>query len=66
MAHWGTARQTQSSYLFGVAGVVIIEVLMLEDLAREKLHEFAFFGAPLKLRGSTGSPMRPFAFPLAR
>lgn len=54
------------SYLFGVAGAIIIEVLMLEELAREKVYEFAFLGAPLKLRGSTGSPMRPFAFPLRR
>jgi len=53
-------------YLFSVVGVVIIEVLMLEELAREKVYEFAFFGAPLRLRGSTGSPMRPFAIPFAR
>jgi len=53
-------------YLFSVVGVVIIEVLMLEQLAREKVYEFAFFGAPLRLRGSTGSPMRPFAIPFAR
>ena len=39
---------------------------MLEELAREKVYEFAFFGAPLRLRGSTGSPMRPFAIPFAR
>jgi kynurenine formamidase len=52
-------------YLFSVVGVVIIEVLMLEELAREKVYEFAFFGAPLRLRGSTGSPMRPFAIPFA-
>ena len=53
-------------YLFAVVGVMIIEVLMLEEIAREKLYEFAFFGAPLRLRGSTGSPMRPFAIPFAR
>jgi kynurenine formamidase len=52
-------------YLFSVVGVVIIEVLMLEQLAKEKVYEFAFFGAPLRLRGSTGSPMRPFAIPFA-
>jgi kynurenine formamidase len=52
-------------YLFSVVGVVIIEVLMLEQLAKEKIYEFAFFGAPLRLRGSTGSPMRPFAIPFA-
>jgi kynurenine formamidase len=52
-------------YLFSVVGVVIIEVLMLEQLAKEQVYEFAFFGAPLRLRGSTGSPMRPFAIPFA-
>lgn len=53
-------------YLFGVKGVPIIEVLWLEELAQEHLYEFAFFGAPLRLRGSTGSPMRPFAIPFAK
>jgi kynurenine formamidase len=52
-------------YLFSVVGVVIIEVLMLEQLAKEQVYEFAFLGAPLRLRGSTGSPMRPFAIPFA-
>ncbi len=45
---------------------MIIEVMMLEELAGEKICEFAFFGAPLRLRGSTGSPMRPVAIPFAK
>ena len=53
-------------YLFAVVGVMIIEIVMTEELAKEKLYEFAFFAAPLKLRGSTGSPMRPVAIPFAR
>lgn len=53
-------------YLFSVVGVLIIEVLMLEELAKDGVYEFAFFGAPLRLRGSTGSPMRPVAIPFAR
>jgi len=44
--------------------VPIIEVLNLDELARDRVYEFGFFGAPLKLRGSTGSPMRPWAMPL--
>jgi len=52
-------------YLFAVVGVPIIEVLMLEELAQEQVYEFAFFGAPLRLRGSTGSPMRTFAMPFS-
>lgn len=50
-------------YLFAVVGVVIMEVIMLEELARDRLYEFGFFGAPLRLRGATGAPMRTFAIP---
>ncbi|RIL07378.1 MAG: cyclase [Proteobacteria bacterium] len=50
-------------YLFAVVGVVIMEVIMLEELARDRISEFGFFGAPLRLRGATGSPMRTFAIP---
>ncbi|HEU0151421.1 MAG TPA: cyclase family protein [Bradyrhizobium sp.] len=46
------------------AGVPQIECLNLEDLSRDKVFEFAFIGAPIRLRGSTGSPLRPLAFPL--
>jgi len=53
-------------YLFAVVGVPIIEVLMLEELAQEQVYEFAFFGAPLRLRGSTGAPMRTFAMPFSK
>ena len=53
-------------YLFAVVGVPIIEVLMLEELAQAQVYEFAFFGAPLRLRGSTGAPMRTFAMPFTR
>jgi kynurenine formamidase len=33
----------------------------LEDLARDGIAEFAFLAAPLKIRGATGSPVRPLA-----
>ena len=33
-------------------------------VAADKVWEFAFFGACIKLRGATGSPMRPVAMPL--
>jgi kynurenine formamidase len=42
-------------------GIHIIEALNLEQLAEERAWEFVFVGAPLKLQGATGSPMRPFA-----
>jgi kynurenine formamidase len=42
-------------------GIHIIECLNLEQLAAEKIYEFVFVAAPLKIRGGTGSPIRPFA-----
>jgi kynurenine formamidase len=43
------------------AGIHIIESLYLEELARDGVREFAFVCLPLKLRGGTGSPVRPLA-----
>jgi hypothetical protein len=40
--------------------------VFLEELSRDKLYEFAFIGAPIRLRGATGSPMRPLAFALRK
>ena len=43
------------------AGIYILEALNLEELARDGVREFAFACLPLKLRGGTGSPVRPVA-----
>jgi kynurenine formamidase len=43
------------------AGIPIIENLNLEELAAAHVHEFAFVCLPLKMRGATGSPVRPIA-----
>ncbi len=43
------------------AGIPIIENLNLEELAAERVHEFVFVCLPLKMRGATGSPVRPIA-----
>lgn len=40
---------------------VIIEMLNLEELAADRIYEFLFVAAPLKIRGGTGSPIRPLA-----
>jgi kynurenine formamidase len=53
------------SYLLAEAGVPMIEVLDLEELAREQVYEFAFIAACIKFRGATGAPIRPLAIPLA-
>jgi kynurenine formamidase len=42
-------------------GIHIIECLNLEQLAAERIYEFVFVASPLKIRGATGSPIRPFA-----
>jgi kynurenine formamidase len=48
-------------YLLAQKGIYIIENLNLEELARDRRWSFAFLAAPLKLRGATGSPIRPLA-----
>jgi kynurenine formamidase len=50
-------------YMFATTGTPIMEVVNLEELAGERLWEFAFIGMPLPLRGATGSPLRPIAIP---
>jgi len=42
-------------------GIYIIENLLLEELAGDQCYEFTFICLPLKLRGATGSPVRPVA-----
>ncbi len=52
------------TYLLAERGVMFIEQMFLEDLARDQVYEFAFIAASLKLRGASGSPMRPIAIPV--
>lgn len=42
-------------------GIYIIENLQLEELSRSGHAEFVFLCLPLKMRGVTGSPVRPLA-----
>jgi kynurenine formamidase len=48
-------------HLLVESGIHIIEALNLDDLARDRVYEFVFVAAPLKIRGGTGSPIRPIA-----
>jgi kynurenine formamidase len=48
-------------HLLVEAGIHIMEVLNLEELARDRVYEFVFIAAPMKIRGGTGGPMRPLA-----
>jgi kynurenine formamidase len=42
-------------------GIHTLENLDLSELARDKAYEFAFFFAPLRMKGATGSPGNPVA-----
>jgi kynurenine formamidase len=48
-------------HLLVESGIHIIECLNLEQLAAEGVSEFFFIGAPMKIRGATGAPVRPLA-----
>lgn len=52
------------TYLLGQKGVSFLEVVWLEDLAKDKVYEFLFIASALKLRGASGSPVRPIAIPI--
>jgi kynurenine formamidase len=48
-------------HLLVESGIHIIECLNLEELAAARRWEFLFVALPLKIRGATGSPVRPVA-----
>jgi kynurenine formamidase len=48
-------------HLLVESGIHIIEALNLEELSRDRVYEFLFVATPLKIRGGTGSPIRPLA-----
>jgi kynurenine formamidase len=45
-------------------GVPIMQNVYLEELARDRVFQFAWIGVSLKLRGADGGPMRPIALPI--
>jgi kynurenine formamidase len=48
-------------HLLVESGIHIIEALNLQELSRDSIREFVFTASPLKIRGGTGSPIRPLA-----
>jgi kynurenine formamidase len=42
-------------------GIHILEIVNLEELARDRVFRFLFVATPLKIQGATGSPVRPIA-----
>lgn len=54
------------TYLLAERGVPMLELVYLDELARAGVHEFAFIGGSLELRGADAAPLRPIALPLSR
>ncbi|AEE48870.1 cyclase family protein [Haliscomenobacter hydrossis] len=52
------------TYLLAEKGVMFIEQMFLEELAKDKVYEFAFIASSLKLRGASAAPLRPIALPI--
>ena len=50
------------AHLLVEMGIPIMESLDLERLASDRVYDFFFSAAPLRLGGGTGSPIRPLAF----
>jgi kynurenine formamidase len=46
------------------AGVPMIELVNLEELAADGVAEFCLIAAPIRLKGATGAPLRPLAMAL--
>jgi kynurenine formamidase len=51
------------TYCLTEKGAPLIEFVNCEELAAERVYEFCFIGTPLKIRGATGTPLRPLAIP---
>lgn len=49
--------------LLAQSGIRILEMVNLEELARDRIYRFILVVLPLKLVGATGSPVRPIALP---
>lgn len=47
--------------LLNKQGIHIMEMVYLEELARDNVYEFLFMTSPLKIRGATASMVRPLA-----
>ena len=49
------------THFLAEAGVPMVELLNLEELAKDGVQEFCLIAAPIRLRGASGAPMRPLA-----
>ena len=49
------------TYLLAHKGIPIIEMAVLDALAKDQVYSFAFVGGSLKFRGASAAPIRPIA-----
>jgi kynurenine formamidase len=54
------------THFLAEAGVPMVELLNLEELAADGVKEFCLIAAPIRLRGASGAPMRPLAMALRK
>ena len=54
-------RETVHEELLVHRGIHIVENLNLEELVSDGIQEFAFIALPLRIRGASGSWIRPVA-----
>jgi kynurenine formamidase len=54
-------KESVHHLLFLGHGIPLLENLDLGALARDEVGEFLFLGLPERIRGATGSPIRPIA-----
>ena len=47
--------------LFLHEGINILENMDLRDMARDRVYEFLFVCTTIRIKGATGSPVRPIA-----
>ncbi len=58
---WPSHNLPVHTHLLAESGMLIMEMLNLEELAAERVYEFAFVMVPLNIAGGTASPVRPLA-----
>lgn len=59
---WAVTALDVHVHLLVRSGIPIMESVNLEQLAADGVHEFFFVASPLRIKGGTGSPIRPLAF----
>ncbi|WP_413542403.1 cyclase family protein [Citricoccus nitrophenolicus] len=52
------------THFLAEAGVPMVELLNLEELAADGIGEFCLIAAPIRFKGASGAPMRPLAMAL--